>query len=78
MSELEDRVREILVEQLNVDEKTVTPTAELTRDLGADSLDTTELILEFEKAFGIEFGDESAEAIKTVGDIIDYIKSKGV
>jgi len=59
---------------LGADEKEVTPTANFTNDLGADSLDTVELIMEFEEAFGINIPDEAAEKISTVGDAIKYIK----
>ena len=73
MSTLE-KVRKVVVEQLSVDEALVTPEASFTGDLGADSLDTVELIMEFEKAFGITIPDEAAEKISTVGDAISYIE----
>lgn len=73
MSEINDRVKEIIVEKLGVDESEVTEAAGFTTDLGADSLDTVELIMEFEKAFGITIPDEEAEGIKTVGDAVKYI-----
>lgn len=75
MSDIENRVKNIIVEKLTVDESEVTPAAEFTKDLGADSLDTVELIMEFEKEFGIQIPDEDAEKIATVGDAINYIES---
>jgi acyl carrier protein len=77
MSELEARVKSIIVEKLNVDEAEVKPEASFTNDLGADSLDTVELIMEFEKAFGISIPDDQAEKIATVGDAIAYIEANG-
>ena len=74
MSEIADKVKAIIVDKLGVDENEVTPTAEFTKDLGADSLDTVELIMEFEKAFDIQIPDEDAEKIATVGDAIKYIE----
>ncbi len=74
MSEIESRVKSIIVEKLNVDEAEVKPEASFTNDLGADSLDTVELIMEFEKEFDIEIPDEDAQSIKTVKDAIDYIE----
>lgn len=74
MSEIADKVKAIIVDKLGVDENEVTPTAEFTKDLGADSLDTVELIMEFEKAFDIQIPDEDAEKIVTVGDAIKYIE----
>ena len=74
MSEIESRVKSIIVEKLNVDEAEVKPEASFTNDLGADSLDTVELIMEFEKAFGINIPDDQAEKIATVGDAIAYIE----
>ena len=62
-------------EGINIDEKEVTPTASFTNDLGADSLDTVELIMEFEKEFNIAIPDEQAEKISTVGDAISYIEA---
>ena len=73
MSEIESRVKAIIVDKLGVDEADVKPEASFTNDLGADSLDTVELIMEFEKAFGINIPDDQAEKISTVGDAIDYI-----
>ncbi len=74
MSEIESRVKAIIVDKLGVDEAEVKPEASFTNDLGADSLDTVELIMEFEKAFGINIPDDQAEKISTVGDAIDYIE----
>ncbi len=74
MSEIESEVRAIIVDKLGVDEKEVTPDANFTNDLGADSLDTVELIMEFEKKFGISIPDDQAEKIATVGDAIKYIE----
>ncbi len=75
MSEIESKVKEIIVDKLTVDEGEVTREAEFSKDLGADSLDTVELIMEFEKAFDITIPDADAEKISTVGDAIDYIES---
>ena len=72
---IEARVKSIIVDKLGVDEKEVTPTASFTNDLGADSLDTVELIMEFEKEFNIAIPDEQAEKISTVGDAISYIET---
>jgi acyl carrier protein len=79
MATLEERVKQIIVEQLGVDEAEVTPNASFVDDLGADSLDTVELVMAFEEAFDIEIPDEQAEKIRTVKDAIDYINthSKG-
>lgn len=75
MSDVASKVKEIIVDKLTVDEAEVTPTAEFSKDLGADSLDTVELIMEFEKEFGISIPDEDAEKITTVGDAIAYIEN---
>jgi acyl carrier protein len=74
MSDVASKVKAIIVDKLGVDENEVTPTASFTNDLGADSLDTVELIMEFEKEFGITIPDESAEKISTVGDAIAYVE----
>ena len=71
---VEERVKEIIVEQLGVEEDEVLPAAKFIEDLGADSLDTVELVMAFEEEFGIEIPDEDAEKIATVGDAISYIK----
>ena len=75
MSEIEAKVKEIIVDKLGVDEADVTPEASFTNDLGADSLDTVELIMEFEKAFEITIPDDKAEKISTVGDAIAFIEA---
>ena len=75
MSEIASRVKAIIVDKLGVDENQVTETAAFTTDLGADSLDTVELIMEFEKEFGITIPDDKAEGIATVGDAIAYIEA---
>ena len=75
MSELAERVTAIIVDKLGVNEAEVKPEASFTTDLGADSLDTVELIMEFEKEFGITIPDEKAETIQTVGDAINYIEA---
>ena len=74
MSDIADRVREIIAEQLMADLEEVTNDATFVDDLGADSLDTVELIMEFEDEFGIEIPDEDAEKIQTVGEAIAYIE----
>ncbi|MBQ0045015.1 MAG: acyl carrier protein [Bacteroidales bacterium] len=77
MSEVASKVKEIIVDKLGVDAAEVTETASFTNDLGADSLDTVELIMEFEKAFNISIpDDEAGEKIQTVGDAIAYIEEK--
>ncbi len=75
MASVEERVKTIIVEQLGVDEGEVTPTASFVDDLGADSLDTVELVMAFEENFGIEIPDEDAEKIATVKDAVDYIEN---
>lgn len=75
MSEIADRVKAIIIDKLGVDENQVTENAAFTTDLGADSLDTVELIMEFEKEFGISIPDDQAEKIATVGDAIAYIEN---
>ena len=74
MSEIAQRVRRIIVDKLGVDEAEVNNDASFTNDLGADSLDTVELIMEFEKEFNISIPDEQAENIQTVGQAISYIE----
>ena len=73
VSNVEERVRQIIVEELGVDEAVVTANARFIDDLGADSLDTVELVMHFEEEFGIEIPDEDAEKITTVQQAIDYI-----
>src|SRR6266478_2920238 len=73
MAAVDDKVKQIIVEQLGVDEGEVTTNASFVDDLGADSLDTVELVMAFEEAFDIEIPDEDAEKIRTVQDAIDYI-----
>ncbi len=75
MSEIESKVKAIIVDKLGVDEAEVVATASFTNDLGADSLDTVELIMEFEKEFGVNIPDDQAEKIATVGDAISYIEA---
>ncbi len=75
MSEVSSKVKEIIVEKLGVEEAEVTMEASFTNDLGADSLDTVELIMEFEKEFGLSIPDEEAEKIGTVGDAVSYIEA---
>ena len=72
-----DRVNEIIVEQLGVNPDQVTPEAKFIEDLGADSLDTVELVMAFEEEFGAEIPDEDAEKLQTVGDVVKYIEERG-
>ncbi len=74
MSEIESKVKAIIVDKLGVEESQVTPSASFSADLNADSLDTVELIMEFEKEFGIQIPDEDTQKISTVQDAIDYIE----
>ncbi len=74
MASVEEKVKQIIVEQLGVDEAEVTPNASFIDDLGADSLDTVELVMAFEEAFEIEIPDEDAEKIKSVSDAVSYIQ----
>ena len=74
MSEIAERVKDIIADKLSVEKSEVTNDASFTNDLGADSLDTVELIMEFEKEFGISIPDDQAEKISTVGDAIAYIE----
>ena len=75
MSEIAERVKAIIVDKLGVSESEVTPEATFAQDLGADSLDTVELIMEFEKEFNIQIPDDQSEKIQTVGDSIAYIEN---
>lgn len=75
MSAIEARVKAIIADRLNVEEEEITAEKSFSTDLGADSLDTVELIMEFEKAFGINIPDDQAEKIATVGDAIAYIEN---
>lgn len=70
-----DKVKEIIVDQLDVEEEKVTPEASITEDLGADSLDVVDLVMSFEDEFGIEIPDEEVENVKTVGDIVKLIEA---
>ena len=76
MENIEQRVKKIIAEQLGVEEDEVTSEASFVEDLGADSLDTVELVMALEEEFGIEIPDEDAEKILTVGKALDYIKEK--
>ncbi len=75
MSDIATKVKAIIVDKLGVDENEVTPEASFTNDLGADSLDTVELIMEFEKEFNIAIPDDQAEKIGTVSDAVTYIEN---
>ena len=75
MSDVAEKVKAIIVDKLGVDESEVTNEANFTNDLGADSLDTVELIMEFEKEFDIQIPDDKAEAIATVGDAVTFIEA---
>jgi acyl carrier protein len=75
VASIDQRVKDIIVEQLGVEEDEVSPEASFIDDLGADSLDTVELVMAFEEEFNIEIPDEDAEGISTVQDAIDYIKA---
>ena len=74
---IEDKVKDIIVEQLGVNPEQVTPQAKFIEDLGADSLDTVELVMAFEVEFNVEVPDEEAEKLQTVGDVVKYIEDKG-
>jgi acyl carrier protein len=76
MSDVAEKVRKIIVDRLGVDESEVTPESSFTNDLGADSLDQVELIMEFEKEFDISIPDEEAEKIQTVGDAVSYVEAQ--
>ena len=73
---ISEKVKEIIVEQLGVNPEQVTESASFIEDLGADSLDTVELVMAFEEVFGVEVPDEDAEKLQTVGDVVDYIEKK--
>ena len=75
MASVEEKVKEIIVEQLGVDEEEITPDASFVDDLGADSLDTVELVMAFEEEFGIEIPDEDAEKITRVKEAVEYIEA---
>ena len=75
MSDIESKVKDIIVEQLSVNPEQVTPEAKFIEDLGADSLDTVELVMAFEEEFSIEVPDEEAEKLQTVGDVTRYIEN---
>ncbi len=74
-SNIEEKVKSIIVEQLGVNEEQVTTDAKFIEDLGADSLDTVELVMAFEEEFGIEVPDEEAEKLQKVGDVVSYVES---
>ena len=74
MENLENKIKEIIVDKLGIEESEITNSASFTNDLGADSLDTVELIMEFEKEFNVSIPDEDAEKIQTVGDAVTYLK----
>ena len=74
MENLENKIKEIIVDKLGIEESEITHSASFTNDLGADSLDTVELIMEFEKEFNVSIPDEEAEKIQTVGDAVTYLK----
>jgi acyl carrier protein len=74
----EAKVKEIIINELGVEPEKVTMEASFVEDLGADSLDTVELVMAFEEEFGIEIPDEDAEKLQTVGDAVNYLKEKGV
>ncbi len=76
MADVEAKVKDIIMNKLGVEASQVTPEASFTNDLGADSLDTVELVMEFEKAFNLQIPDEDAEKISTVGDAIKYLTAK--
>jgi acyl carrier protein len=75
-ADVESKVKEIIVNKLGVEESQITPTASFINDLGADSLDTVELIMEFEKSFNVTIDDADAEKIQTVGDAVNYLQVK--
>ncbi len=73
---IQDKVKDIIVEQLGVNAEQVVPEAKFIEDLGADSLDTVELVMAFEEEFGIEVPDEDAEKLQTVGDVFRYVEER--
>jgi acyl carrier protein len=75
MADIEQKVKDIIINELGVEPEKVTPEASFVEDLGADSLDTVELVMAFEEEFGMEIPDEEAEKLQTVGDAINYISS---
>ncbi|MET0399444.1 MAG: acyl carrier protein [Longimicrobiaceae bacterium] len=75
MADIEQKVKDIIINELGVDAEKVTPEASFVEDLGADSLDTVELVMAFEEEFGMEIPDEDAEKLQTVGDAITYIQN---
>jgi acyl carrier protein len=76
MADLEEKVREIIARELGVEREKLTDDASFMEDLGADSLDTVELVMEFEKEFNIDIPDEDAEKLRTVGDALNYLRQK--
>jgi acyl carrier protein len=78
MADIEGKVKEIIINELGVEADKVTNEASFVEDLGADSLDTVELVMAFEEEFGIEIPDEDAEQLQTVGDAVKYLQEKGV
>jgi len=76
MSDIEEKVKDIIAEELGVEREKVTPAASFMEDLGADSLDTVELVMAFEKEFDIDIPDEEAEKLRTVGDALKYLHEK--
>ena len=77
MSEVQDKIKQIIVDELGVDEAEVTENARFIEDLGADSLDLVELVMRFEEEFDIEIPDEDAEKLRTVSDVTKYLEGKG-
>ena len=76
MSDIEERVKKIVVEHLSIEEEKISESASFIDDLGADSLDTVELVMAFEEEFGVEIPDDAAESIQTFGDAVKYITDK--